>query len=240
MAMAGLSLNNEISHDFMIILPDALHATATRECFQTFNLDVVCASTVCDGIRFRQKQNKIFDKDDETSANDGAADEDPKRSKVERVSTAASSKDTPKQRKVQSASAASDTLQRFSYASSTEVKRFFLGRHYVKHGMSQADKDAIRNKNKTSRGMGFNEEEKLFMVEEMREMQLSGLDATHIAQVRTIIQKGRQSKFLTETEDGEQTYENKVQRYIKGINGLNPSDEAMAEYMRMKDESSDA
>lgn len=156
------------------------------------------------------------------------------------MSTAASSKDTPKQRKAQSAKAASDTLQRFSYASSTEVKRFFLGRHYVKHGLSQADKDAIRRSDNKSRGMGFKEEEKLFLVEEMREMQLSGLEALYIVQVRKLIQKGRDSKFLTETDDGEEKYEKRVQRYMKNIDVLNPSDEARAEYMRMKDEGIDA
>ena len=88
--------------------------------------------------------------------------------------------------------------------------------------------------------MGFKEEEKLFLVEEMREMQLSGLEALYIAQVRKLIQKGRDSKFLTETDDGEQKYENRVQRYMKNINVLNPSDEARAEYMRMKDEGIDA
>ena len=187
-------------------------------------------------IHLRRKVLELFHKDDETSSNDDAKEEDPKRSKVELASVASSSKDPPKQAKKQSAKAAPDSLQRFTYASSTEVKRFFLQRHYVKHGLSEGDKDAIKNKNVHSRGMGFNEEEKLFLVEEMREMQFAGLEATHIAQVRTIIQKGRKSKFLTETDRDERRYESQVQRYIVKINSLKPFAEARTEYMCMKND----
>jgi len=122
------------------------------------------------------------------------------------------------------------------YTSPTNIKRFFLGRHHVNTGLSQADRDAIRDKDTKSRGAGFNEEEKLFLVEEMREVQMAGLEPTHIAQVRNIIKRGRNSKFLELVSDPDKSYEGQVQRYIREVNKFHPFEQAEAEYKQMKDE----
>ena len=188
-----------------------------------------------------------FQSDDETSSNDKVVEEIPKRSKVVpasvassskemlAASVASSSKEAPQQRKAPSAKAAPVKFERLTYASSTDVKRFFLSRQYVKQGLSQVDKDAIRRNDIKARGCHFTEEEKMYLVEEMREMQLAGYDATTLHQVKQLIQKGRDSKFLIATLETQTTYAGQVQRYIKTINAFSPFEDAKAEYMSMRD-----
>ena len=170
-----------------------------------------------------EEEKSVFSPfDDQTTDSSGPAQgEDPKRTKVEPPTIGKHTCES-KQHQSRSMSAASGGVRHTTRAN---VKRMFSPRRHVQP-LAQSDLDAIERLGRKSRGAGFNEAEKVFFIEEMRECEKQGGNPLQMREVKKLVEVGRKHDFLMPIvsvgSETEEQYLAKVQRFLRDLKKINP------------------